>query len=119
MKKFLAILLMTVSVSAFAWNNGYRGGYNGYRGQVYYNNGYYNNNYWVAPALAGVAVGALAARSYYAPPPVTYIQQPVYIQPPVIYVQQNVPPTGLPVGYHWQYILDNNCDCYKYAMVPN
>lgn len=109
MKKFLAILLMTVSVSAFAWNNGYHG----YRGQVYYNNGYYNNNYWVAPALAGMAVGALAARSYYAPPPVTYIQQPVYIQPPV-YVQNN--PT--PIGYTQQQILDANCNCWRTVLVP-
>jgi hypothetical protein len=112
MKKFLAILLMTVSVSAFAWNNGYRGGYNGYRGQVYYNNGYYNNNYWVAPALAGVAVGALATRSYYAPPPVVY-QQPVYIQTPV-YVQ----PNPAPIGYTQQQILDANCNCWRTVLVP-
>ena len=96
---------MTTSVSAFAWNNGYRG--QGY----YYNNGY-NNNYWVAPAIAGVAIGALAARSYYAPPPVVY-QQPVYIQQPV-YVQTN--PT--PIGYAQQQILDANCNCWRTVLVP-
>lgn len=114
MKKLIvALCLLGATVSASA--NGYY--YRGYRGPVYVNNYGYNNN-WVAPALAGVAVGALAARSYYSPPPVVY-QQPVYVQPPVTYVQQAAPAPGLPYGYHWQYILDPACDCYKYAMVPN
>ena len=111
MKKLIVALCLigaTVSSPALAWNNGYHG----YRGQVYYNNGYYNNNYWVAPALAGIAVGALAARSYYAPPPVVY-QQPVYIQSPV-YVQTNPPP----IGYTQQQILDANCNCWRTVLVP-
>ena len=109
MKKLLVVLCLLgmTSSSAFAWNHGYRGGY-------YYNNGYYNNNYWVAPALAGVAVGALAARSYYAPPPVTYIQQPVYVQQPM-YVQQTNP---VPIGYTQQQILDANCNCWRTVLVP-
>ena len=118
MKKILAIILMTASVSAFAWNNGYRGGYYGYRGPVYVNNYGYNNN-WVAPALAGVVVGAALSRPYYTHPPTVVYQQPVYVQPPVTYVQQANPAPAVPVGYHWQYILDPNCDCYKYAIVPN
>ena len=114
MKKLILALCLigaTISSPAWAWNNGYRGGYNGYRGQVYYNNGYYNNNYWVAPALAGVAVGALAARSYYAPPPVVY-QQPVYVQQPV-YIQQSIP-----AGYTQQQILDASCNCWRTVLVP-
>jgi hypothetical protein len=117
MKKLIVTLCLigaTISSPAFAWNNGYHG----YRGQGYYYNNGYNNNYWVAPAIAGVAIGALAARSYYAPPPVTYVQQPVYVQPQVYY-QQPTPGSTALVGYHWQYILDPACDCYKYAMVPN
>ena len=119
MKKIIAIVLMTVSASAFAWNNGYRGGYYGYRGPVYYNNYGYNNN-WVAPALAGAVVGGLVARSYYAPPPVVYAQpQVIYTQPSVTYVQQSSPAPAVPPGYHWQYMMDPACDCYKYALVPN
>jgi hypothetical protein len=112
MKKLIVALCLvgaTVSSPALAWNNGYRG-------QVYYNNGYYNNgynnNYWVAPALAGLAVGVLASRSYYAPPPVVY-QQPVYIQTPV-YVQTN----PAPIGYTQQQILDANCNCWRTVLVP-
>jgi len=118
MKKLIvALCLLGATVSASANGYYYRGGYYGYRGPVYVNNYGYNNN-WVAPALAGVVVGAALARPYYAPPPVVY-QQPVYVQPPVTYVQQAAPAPGLPAGYHWQYILDPACDCYKYAMVPN
>lgn len=109
MKKILAVLLITVSTSVFAWNNG--GYYHGYRGPVYVNNYGYNNN-WVAPAVAGVAIGALAARSYYAPPPVVY-QQPVYVQQPV-YIQQSAP-----AGYTQQQILDANCNCWRTVLVPN
>lgn len=119
MKKLLAALaLIFVSTSALSWNNGYRYGYYGYRGPVYINNGYNNN--WVVPAVAGVAVGALAARAYYAPPAVYYTPAPVYYAPPpAVYVQQANPAPEPPVGYHWQYILDPACNCYKYAMLPN
>ena len=114
MKKLIvALCLLGATVSASA--HGY---YYGYRGPVYYNNYGYNNN-WVAPAVAGALVGAALARPYYAPPSTVYVQQPVYVQPPVTYVQQAAPAPGLPAGYHWQYILDPACDCYKYAMVPN
>ena len=112
MKKLLVTLCLigaTISSPAFAWNNGYRG--HGYYNNGYYNNGY-NNNYWVAPAIAGVAIGALASRSYYAPPPVIY-QQPIYVQQPV-YVQTN--PT--PIGYAQQQILDANCNCWRTVLVP-
>ena len=101
MKKIIAIVLMTLSASAFAWNNG-----NGYRGG--YNGGYYGG--WVAPAIVGVAVGAAIARPYYAPP--VYVQQPVYIQQSPTYIQQ-----PYPAGYVQQTILDANCNCYRTVLV--
>lgn len=111
MKKILAVLLMTLTASAFA--HGY-----GYRGPVYVNNYGYRGG-WVAPALAGVAVGALAARSYYTPPPAVYVQpQVVYTQPPVYVQQPNPVPSATP-GYHWSQVLDPACNCYKYALIPD
>ena len=108
MKKILAILLLTLSTSSFAW-------YHGYRGPVYV-----NNNNWVAPAIVGAAVGYSLARPYYAPPPVYYTPPPVvYTAPPVTYIQQANPAPAIPPGYHWQYMMDPACDCYKYALVPN
>ena len=122
MKKILALILIAFSISASA-HGYYRGGYYGYRGPVYVNNYGYNNN-WVAPALAGAVVGAALARPYYAPP-VTYVQQPVYVQPqPTYYYQQpapynETPANSPPFGYHWQYLLDGNCNCYRWAILPN
>ena len=104
MKKILALALMTLSASAFAWHGGH--GYYGYRGPVYVNNYGYQNN-WVAPALAGAVVGGMVARSYYAPPV-------VYVQPPVTYYQQPYP---APAGYVQQQILDANCNCYRTVLV--
>ena len=114
MKRILALVLLTLSASSFAHGYyGYRGGYYGYRGPVYVNNYGYNNN-WVAPALAGVVVGAAIARPYYAPP-VVYTQPPVvYTQPAVTYVQQ-----ANPAGYHQESILDAACNCYRTVLVPN
>ena len=98
MKKILvALLLITATMQANAWCC-YRGGYSGG---------------WVAPALIGGVVGYELARPYYAPPPaVVYVQPPVYIQQPNPYPQA-------PIGYHYQQIIDPNCNCYKYALVPN
>ena len=113
-KLILALCLLGATISASA--NGYY--YRGYRGPVYVNNGYNNN--WVVPALAGVAVGALATRSYYAPP-----TQVVYVQPqPTYYYQQPYPNNSTPAnpppfGYHWQYLLDGGCNCYRWAILPD
>ena len=106
MKKILALALMTLSASAFAWHGN---GYYGYRGPVYVNNYGYNNN-WVAPAVAGAVVSGLVARQYYSPP------QVVYVQPPVTYYQQPYPANN---SYHQESILDANCNCYRTVLVPN
>lgn len=53
---------------------------------------------WVAPALISGAVVYAATRP------------PVIQQPPVV-VQ--------PYGYHYENILDANCNCYRTVLVPN
>jgi hypothetical protein len=82
----------------------------------WHHNNYYRsgNNYgWVAPAIIGSAVVYGLTRPYYvAPPPVVYAPQPVYIQQPN-------PAYAPPLGYHWDTILDGNCNCYKTVLVPN
>jgi hypothetical protein len=60
---------------------------------------------WVAPIVIGGAVGyALAAR------PQTVIIQ----QPPNPYYQPQAP-----LGYHYENILDANCQCYRLVLVQN
>ena len=99
MKKLLAVLTLCVaSTGAFAqhYHHGYRGGY-GYGGWG-----------WVAPAVIGGAVVYAATR-----PPVVVQQTP----PPVVVVQppQTLPPA--PYGYHYETILDANCNCYRTVLV--
>jgi hypothetical protein len=47
-------------------------------------------------------------------------QEPVVVERRVI-VNNNVtfPSNTPPMGYHFQYIYDNYCNCYKQALVPN
>jgi len=60
---------------------------------------------WVAPIVIGGAVGyAVAARP-----------QTVVIQPPTNPYYQ--PPT--PWGYHYENVLDANCQCYRVVLVQN
>jgi hypothetical protein len=67
-----------------------------------------HNRYgWVAPLVIGSAVGyAVATRP-----------QPIVIQqPPNIYYQ---PQQQAPYGYHYENILDANCNCYRLVLVQN
>jgi len=101
MKKMLAILLLTISASAFAqhygnhWHHGHRG---------------VNHWGWIAPAVIGGAVVYAATR------PSVVVQQP----PSVVYVPQPnqlVVPYAPPQGFHWEQLLDANCNCYRLVLV--
>jgi hypothetical protein len=96
MKKFLVaslIGLTALGVQAHGYeHHGYRGGY-GWG--------------WVAPAVIGGAVVYAATR-----PPVVIQQQPVVVQQPQTVYQP-------PYGYHWESVLDANCNCYRNVLVPN
>ena len=71
-----------------------------------HHHGYYNRYGWVAPLVIGGAVGYALTR-----PP-----QPVVIQnPPNVYYQ----PQPVPYGYHYENILDANCNCYRLVLVQN
>jgi len=60
---------------------------------------------WVAPIVIGSAVGyAVATR------PQTVVVQ----QPPNTYYQPLAP-----LGYHYENILDANCQCYRLVLVQN
>ena len=82
MKRLIALLFLTVSVSAIA-QPGFR---------YYHHHGYYPGpNYgWVAPTIIGGVIGYEIARNQ---PPVI-VQQPVIVQPtPVPYYGQSQPQT--------------------------
>ena len=58
---------------------------------------------WVVPAVIGGAVVYGMTRPNPAPPP------------PVVYVPQGYP--APPVGYHYEQILDANCNCYRWVLI--
>lgn len=93
MKRLFLSLLLLVAIPAMAQHHHHRPyphhGHGGARGWG-----------WIAPAIIGGAIVYGATRS--APPPVVY-QQPV------------LPPA--PYGYHYEQILDANCNCYRWVLV--
>jgi hypothetical protein len=115
-KSILVIAALAFSTVAFAdmdcrWGIDHRHHGCGPRGH-YSHQGptvvYRDNNNWVAPLVIGGIAGIIIANQNRQPEPVV-VQQPVYVQ------QQVYPPAG----YHFQYILDEYCNCYKQALVPN
>jgi len=86
--------LVIVSLIGLATLSAHAGGHHG--GHHHHGGGWG----WVAPALISGAVVYAATR-----PPV--VQQPVVVQPQV------------PYGYHYENILDANCNCYRTVLVPN
>ena len=90
MKKLLVAAL--IGLTAFgAQAHGYRGGH-----------GHHGGGWgWVAPALISGAVVYAATR------------------PQTVVVQQPQPVYQAPYGYHWEAVLDANCNCYRNVLVPN
>jgi len=96
MKKILVSLIIGTSLfsgvaNADGYHHGYRGGYG-----------------WMAPLIIGGAVGYTIAQ------PRTVVVQ----QPQVVYLPQPAAPP-VPYGYHYENILDANCNCYRSVLVPN
>lgn len=69
----------------------------------YHDHGHGRNN-WVAPLVIGGVIGYALTRP-----------QPVYVQPEPVY--SSVPPA--PYGYRYEQLLDGNCNCYRWVLVPN
>jgi len=79
----------------------------------HHHGGYYRGGgggNWVAPLIGGAIIGGVIANQYYRPaqPPSV-----VYVNPPPVYYPSP------PYGYHYEQILDGNCNCYKTVLVQN
>ncbi len=117
MKKTALILLVfsfnIVAEEGYERHENHRRSYEGgYRGERHG-----DGDDWILPAIVGGVILGGAAYGYSrppAPPPPTYYYPPtpVYQQAPPIY-------PAVPYGYHQQSVFDPNCNCYKYALVPN
>ena len=72
-----------------------------------HHHGYHNRYGWVAPLVIGGAVTYAITR----PTQPTVVQQP-----PIVYPNYQQP---APLGYHYENILDANCNCYRLVLVQN
>jgi len=82
MKKFIAILLLTLTAgTALAQHHGH-GNYYRHNGSYYRHHGGHGNN-WIAPLIIGGTLGYVLTR----PAPVYVEPQPVYVQPQPYMVQ--------------------------------
>lgn len=99
MKKIIAVLLLVVAPLSQADGWRHHGGHHDHMGS------------WIAPAIIGGVVTYALTRP--APPP----------PPQVIYVPTGPGPVSYsatpPFGYHWEQLLDANCNCYRVVAVPN
>ena len=98
MRKLIAVLALSLaSVGASA---------DQYRHHGHHGGGYYGPRAdWVAPLIVGGIVTYALTR----PQPPVIVQQ----QPQVVYQTQT------PVGYHYENILDANCNCYRLVLIQN
>ena len=69
-----------------------------------HHHGYHNRFDWIAPIVIGGVVTYAITRPL----------QTVVIQNP-----PNIPPQPVPYGYHYEQILDANCNCYRIVLVQN
>ena len=102
MNKATAILfagLMTLATASQANPNTYHHGNRHY--------GQHTRTEWLAPIVIGGVVGYAIAASQR---PVPVVNQPQVVYP-------NVPPA--PYGFHYENVLDANCNCYRLVLVSN
>jgi len=103
------ILISLITVTSLFTGSAFADGYHHHGGGYYQSNGYG----WAAPLVLGGVFGYAIAQQ----PRTVIVQQ----QPPIIYQQQ--PPVvyqqSVPYGYHYETILDANCNCYRTVMIPN
>ena len=78
MKKFIAILLLTLTAGTVMAQHNHHRYHNHYRG------GHYGGGNWMAPLIIGGTIGYILNR----PAPVVIEQPPVYVQPPPMVQQQ-------------------------------
>ena len=99
-------LLHTITLASLILASGTSQANPNHRNHNGQNRGYYNRSDWVAPLVIGGVLGYVITR-----------QQPVIVQQPTV-VYPNPQPT-VPYGYHYEQILDANCNCYRLVLVSN
>jgi hypothetical protein len=105
---------------------GHGGGYyGGYRVGPHYgygaSRGYYDEfGHFLAPALIGGVIGYGLAQPRVVSPNVVYTTPTtVYAAPSAVYSEPQPMVYSAPIGYHYENILDANCNCYRTVLIAN
>lgn len=99
MRKLIAVLVLVLASAGASADPYHHRGHHGHHGGGYYG----PRADWIAPLIVGGVVTYALTR----PQPPVIVQQP----PQVVY--------QAPVGYHYENILDANCNCYRLVLVQN
>ena len=99
MKKATALFLALMAVSSISQANP----------NHHMNVGHHHHGHtgWIGPLVIGGVVGYALSQ-----PRTVVVQQPVSVYYPNTY-----PP--VPYGYHYEQIVDANCNGYRWVLVPN
>ncbi len=114
MKKMILLLLLTTAVLTNAFADRDRVERREESERRPHPDARWNNDAgWLLPAIIGGALVYGAVNSQ--PRPAVISQQP---QQQFYPVEPNRPQQA-PIGFHWEQILDANCNCYRVVMVRN
>jgi hypothetical protein len=113
MKKIILLLLITFTFASSAFADRDRGERREEFDRRPHPDARWNNDAgWLLPAIIGGALVYGAINSQPRPPVISQPQQQYYP------VEPNRPQEA-PMGFHWEQILDANCNCYRVVMVRN
>jgi len=98
MKRVLSALILSLTVLTASAGPHYHGPH-----KFGHSHGH-NPGWWIAPAVVGGIVTYALTRP------------PVVVQPQVVYPNTLTP---APVGFHYESIVDANCNCYRWVLVSN
>lgn len=98
MKKVIALVLSSMILIASSSQARAHGNWN--------HSHYHGNQNWIAPVVIGGVLGYALAQP-----------RTVYVQPAPVYYPPAQPVA--PYGYHYETIVDANCNCYRTVLVPN
>ena len=99
MKKITALFLVLIALSSTSMANPNHNMRSGHR--------HHGHNEWIGPLVIGGVLGYALSQP----------RTVVVASPAPVYYPNTYPP--VPYGYHYEQIVDANCNCYRWVLVPN
>lgn len=94
-KTLLSVLLLSLSLPAFAGDRGHHSYYESHHGS------HHSDSRWVGPLILGTFIGGVVGYTLSKPS-----------QPTVIYTERRIPSR-----YRSEFIYEEHCDCYRRVLI--